>query len=95
MHGSCGQVGLGATRWARSAGIDGRSLRAWTLNLRRGAGAKRRKVAKTVQVVELVPSAPAPGASRYVVRVGRHCVEVDGHFDSATLHRLVAVLSAC
>jgi hypothetical protein len=87
--------GLAATRWAHSAGIDGRSLRAWTMNLQRRAGSKRADVAKAVQLVELVPSASAPAASRYVVRVGSHSVEVDDHFDAATLRRLVAVLSTC
>jgi hypothetical protein len=32
---------LTAREWTRSEGIDGRSLRAWTLNLERGAGSTK------------------------------------------------------
>lgn len=88
--------------WARSEGVDGRSLRAWTLNLGRGASSAkatraRTSPAKPLRLVELIPSTPmAPaGASRYVVRVGAHVVEVDDRFAEATLRRLVKVLTSC
>jgi hypothetical protein len=92
--------GLAPKAWALSAGIDGRSLRAWTMNLARRASPKnprpsRTGLAKPVQLVELVPARTSRMPSRYVVRVGTHYVELDEHFDGATLRRLVAVLSAC
>lgn len=88
--------------WAQSKGIDGRSLRAWTLNLERSAGSTklsrpRTNGTKPLRLVELVPSpaAPRPASSRYVVRVGRHTVEVDDQFAEGTLRRLVTVLASC
>lgn len=90
--------GLSPAEWARAQGIDGRSLRAWTNNLRRETKPKRhaRPAPSPVRLVELVPNAPAAaGPSRYVVRVGAHSVEVDERFDASTLRRLLAVLSAC
>jgi hypothetical protein len=93
--------GLAAAAWCRSAGIDGRSLRAWMMNLARGAagGARTSKSGQSarplVQLVELIPSSPERKDARYVVRVGSHRVEVDDQFDEATLRRLVAVLASC
>lgn len=88
--------GMATAAWCRSEGIDGRSLRAWTRNLGRSrARAEKRVRAKPVQLIELVPSEPRRGAARYVVRVGRHGVEVDDQFDESTLQRLVAVLASC
>ena len=86
-----------AAAWCRSKGIDGRSLRAWTRNLERGAAEarKRRQVAKPVQLIELVPAVPARRPARYVVRVGHHGIEVDDQFAETTLRRLVAVLASC
>jgi hypothetical protein len=91
---------LTAREWARSEGIDGRSLRAWTLNLRRSAGSTKStrsqtSSAKPLRLVELIPSTPARTPSRYVLRVGVHAVEVDDQFSEATLRRLVAVLASC
>lgn len=91
---------LTARQWARSEGIDGRSLRAWTINLERGAKSSKlarsqRRLTRPLQLVELIPSTPAQSASRYVVRVGAHAVEVDDRFAEATLRRLVAVLGSC
>ena len=88
--------------WARSEGIDGRSLRAWTLNLERGASSTKParsqpRLTRPLRLVELIPSLPAQArtSSRYVVRVGAHAVEVDDQFAEATLRRLVAVLASC
>lgn len=73
--------------WAKRNGIDGRSLRAWKVNLSRGATRPR--------LVELVPHTPDAPASRYVVRVGRGSVEIGDDFDSVTLARIVEVLESC
>lgn len=92
--------GLKLTAWARSMGIDGRSLRAWSINLARGAASRRSPRArsaltKRVELIELVPTQPTRGGARYVVRVGRHSLEVDESFDASTLRRLVAALASC
>jgi hypothetical protein len=44
-------------------------------------------------MVELVPAGDAAG--RYVIRCGQLAVEVDEHFDEATLVRLLRVIAAC
>jgi transposase-like protein len=83
---------LGRAEWARRHGIDGRSLNAWRVNLSRGGRAGA--AAARVRLVELVPAAePAP--VRYVVRCGDLAVEVDEHFDDATLLRLLRVVASC
>ena len=91
---------LTAREWARSEGIDGRSLRAWTNNLERGTGSAkstrpRTSWAKPLRLVELIASSPAQASSRYVIRVGVHAVEVDDQFAEGTVRRLVAVLASC
>ena len=93
---------LTVKQWARSEGVDGRSLRAWTINLGRGASSTktiqpRTSLAKPLRLVELVASVPiaAATASRYLIRVGAHAVEVDDRFAEGTLRRLVAVLASC
>lgn len=92
--------GLVSAAWARSAGVDGRSLRAWTMNLARSARPRKATRSSTqsgavVQLVELVPAMASRAPGRYVVRVGANYVELDEQFDDATLRRLVAVLSSC
>lgn len=77
--------GLHRADWARSNGIDARSLNAWRLNLgRRGP---------TTRLVELVPR-EVP-AARYTVRFGDFVVEVDERFDEETLRRLLDVVASC
>lgn len=87
--------GLSASEWARTEGIDGRSLRAWTNNLQRGTRpAKQVSIARSkAQLVELVPSTRS--LARYVVRVGSHTIDVDAHFDESSLRRLLSVLASC
>lgn len=92
--------GLAQTSWCRAFGVDGRSLRAWSLNLARGAARQRRKttskasIAKRVELVELVAATPSPtrSSARYTVRVGQLGIEVGDDFDAGTLRRLVAAL---
>jgi len=93
--------GLAQTAWCRTSGVDGRSLRAWSLNLARGAAGRRRKttskasIARRVELVELVAatSAPTRSSARYTVRVGELGIEVGDDFDAGTLRRLVAALA--
>ena len=77
--------------WARRHGIDGRSLNAWGLNLRRRAERSR---SERVRLIELVPT-PTPPAASYVIRHHDLAVEVDERFDSETLRRLLAVIVGC
>jgi transposase-like protein len=95
--------------WARAHGIDGRSLRAWQVNLaRRGtkaSGPRRRRtqaaqVTTTRGLVELVPTAlartaPSSSRSRYVLEVGGARVEFGDDFSEPTLRRIVGVLRSC
>lgn len=94
-------------QWARAHGIDGRSLRAWRLNLgRRGTSASRRRRTRAAQdtrtrgLVELVPTAlaravPASRASPYVLDVDGARVEFGDDFSESTLRRIIGVLRSC
>ncbi len=72
--------------WARRSGIDGRSLRAWKINLSRSTTALAKRPA--AQLVELVPAPTAAIARRYTVRVGFGSVEVGDDFDPGAWPRL-------
>jgi hypothetical protein len=90
---------LSQAEWARQHGIDGRSLFAWGRNLARGdkprsAKTKGSRRKKQVGLVELIPGSSATG-SHYLVRCGQLAVEIDEHFDEATLARLLRVVAAC
>ena len=86
--------GLGCRAWARAHGVDGRSLNAWLRNLdRREARDAKEPVA--LRLVELVPERRAEPAARYAVRIGSVVVEVDAHFEDATLRRLLLVVGSC
>ena len=98
-------------RWARAHGIDGRSLRAWQLNLaRRGTKASRSRRPRMLAVaaeatatrglVELVPTAlartaPSSGTGRYVLEVEDARVEFGDDFSEGTLRRIIGVLRSC
>lgn len=95
--------GVSAGEWARAHGVDGRSLRAWQMNLaRRGTTVGRRKAQRkpertTHALVELLPS-PAPaarGTGRYVLDVGRARVEFGDDASVATLRRVLEALRSC
>ena len=83
---------LGA--WARSHGIDGRSLNLWRANLeRRGVAGLR---AGRPKGVELVPAPPlAVARESYVLRIAGVELEVGENFDERSLRRLVGVLKSC
>ncbi len=92
-------AGVGRGEWARQHGIDGRSLFAWGKNLDRGdktRAAKKpgRKRKKRGGLVELIAGTSRAG-SRYLIRCGQIGIEVDEHFDEATLARLLRVIAAC
>jgi len=86
--------------WVRGRGIDGRSLRAWQVNLgRRGttqprrSGSGSRARATSRQLVEIVSASRVE--ARYSVRVGAATVEFGDDFAESTLRRVVAVLRSC
>lgn len=88
--------------WARTHGVDGRSLSAWGLNLGLKRPAKRKPRAamsalREPRLVELVPALlPSPAQQgRYVIRVGSSELELGDNFREETLRRLVAVLRSC
>ncbi|MGE0816997.1 MAG: hypothetical protein AB7O93_26915 [Vicinamibacterales bacterium] len=79
------QSGLSRVAWARSAGVDARSLNSWRMNLERRS--------RPVDWLEIVPAVVPEAPLR--VFVGRLSVEVSPGFDAETLRRLVQVLEAC
>src|SRR5262245_57466171 len=83
--------GLELRTWARTNGVDGRSLRAWHINVSR---MKRRPLTRSKQLVELV-AAHQTGSSKYLVHVGALSLELGEDFDDHTLGRIVGVLRAC
>ena len=97
---AAGRSGQSLGAWARARGLDGRSLRAWHMNLsRRGRAPSATRAtkarAKSLTLVELVPSTRSELSARYVITVGGASVEVGSDFDEATLGRLLGVLRAC
>ena len=97
--------GVSAGDWARTHGVDGRSLHAWQMNLaRRGTKwpTKRRKASSKVTpaahaLVELVPAATpsAKGVGGYALVVGGARVEFGDDVSVATLRRVLEVLRSC
>lgn len=85
----------GLAEWARSHGIDGRSLNAWRVNLARRGIPRIRALAP--RMVELVPIAAPATAARapYVLHVGGVELEVGADFDAESLRRLVGLLKSC
>lgn len=91
--------------WARAQGIDGRSLRAWAINLgRRGAGGGPREppparaVARAQRLVELVPVVPSTvttSSARYVLEVAGGRVEFGDDASVVTLRRALEALRPC
>jgi hypothetical protein len=90
------RAGLTAGTWARARGIDGRSLRAWGLNLgRRGSGAGATAAPRAL--VEIIPFSPAAttGRARYVLAVADAHVEFGDDASTTTLRRIVEALRPC
>jgi hypothetical protein len=82
--------GLARAAWARENGVAPRSLNIWRVILDRRA---EQRPPQPLRLVEVTPSAPT-GAS-CAVCVGAYRVEFDDTFDDRTLHRVLAVVSAC
>jgi hypothetical protein len=84
----------GLADWARSRGIDGRSLNAWRVNLERRGTPRPRPRVVAPRLVELVPTAPF-SAARYVLHVGTVSLELGDDFNEQALRRLVGLLKSC
>lgn len=82
----------GLAAWARSHGIDGRSLNAWGINLERRAEPRSRSAPR---LVELVPAAAPATSARYVLHVGGVDLELGDDFNDLTVRRLVRLLRSC
>ena len=83
--------GLPRSVWARSHGINPRSLNIWRVLQARKL---RSAAAETpLRLVELAP--PMAPASGYTVCVGPFRVELGDDFNEATLRRLLVVVAAC
>ena len=92
-------------QWARAHGVDGRSLRAWQMNMSRRARSTPRSANKStrarvrgprpVGLVEIVPAASAPPRARYVIRVGAIALEFGDDFQEDTVRRVLGVLRSC
>jgi hypothetical protein len=98
------EAGGDVRAWARAAGVDGRSLNTWRMNIARRdkSGTRRAGTASSLagrsaplQLVELVPAPPLCPRARYVLRVGDVELELDDGFRDETLRRLVGVLRSC
>jgi hypothetical protein len=81
--------GMTIREWARTSGVDGRSLHAWQM-----AFARRGKRAKPA-LVELVPATKVMTETRYVIRLGDAALEFGDDANEAMLRRVVAVLRSC
>jgi hypothetical protein len=99
------RAGLSTGEWARANGIDGRSLRAWKMNIgRRGVPARpqkrrRKPVRARHALIELVPAGTRAtegiGAGRYLLEVGGARVEFGDDMSVATLRRVLEALRSC
>ena len=84
---------LGA--WAREHGVEAAHSNLWRVNLeRRGVLRVRATAPKLVELVVARPAVVAPQAP-FLLRIGVVELEVGGHFDEASLRRLVGVLKSC
>jgi hypothetical protein len=93
------QAGLSRRDWARSAGVEPRSLNAWRVNLERRARGAGPRLARALPLVELVPRRhPLEHAARTKRTAPQYCLEVDGirleFGDDATAATLRLVLEA-
>ena len=99
------RAGLSAGEWGRAHGIDGRSLRAWKMNIgRRGVQVRphkrrRKPVPARHALIELVPAATSAaqgaGTIRYVLEVGGARLEFGDDASVATLRRVLEALRPC
>lgn len=85
-------AGVPLKTWARTHGIDGRSLNAWRLNLGRSRSVTRGR--SMPRLVELVPTTASSSAG-YAVRIADLTIEVGDDFREETLVRIVRALRSC
>lgn len=76
--------------WARTNGIDARSLNMWRLNLGR-----HRQEPPSLRLVELVAASEASRTPPVVVRCGPFAVEVAADVDHDLLRRVLAAMASC
>jgi hypothetical protein len=88
------KAGIGIRDWARAQGIDGRSLHAWDMVLRRKKGRGKAQSRKST-LVELVPARTEAPAACYVMWVGDVAVEFGDDVREETLRRVLTVLRSC
>ena len=89
--------------WARSQGIDGRSLNAWRNIVERrrakepGTQQHRRRGERALRLVELVPTEviAGPVAARYAIKIAGAVIEFGDDARTDTLRRVVEVLRSC
>jgi transposase-like protein len=82
------RCGRSRAEFARSLGIDARSLNMWRVCL------ARRRAPAELRLVELVPAESSTRAG-IVVRCGPFAVEVPGDVDDHLLRRVLASVAAC
>ena len=85
--------GLGMPEFCAGAGVDGRSLNCWRVNLERRDAANV-EVTAPVRFLEVVGARAPRKQAVYRIRAGRLAIEVDDDFEEDTLGRLLAVASA-
>lgn len=83
--------GLERAVWARSNGVDPRSLNLWRVNIERE---QRDATHRPLRIVELVSATP-PADVGVRVRCGTFVIEVAPGFDEGTLQRVLATVSRC
>ena len=81
--------GRSRAEFARSNGIDARSLNMWRVCL------ARRRTPAELRLVELVPAEPRSTSAPLAVRCGPFAVEVPADFDDHHLRRVLAAVAAC
>ena len=91
--------GMGLPAWCRQAGIDGRSLNMWRLQLARRGARPRLSLVEWLPAQRSVEAVQDRGgrveAPCYRVVRGDFVVEVPTNFDSETLQRLLRVVAVC
>lgn len=82
------ESGADRATWARSRGVDARSLNAWRLNL------ARREPARSLRLVELVAHTDHEPVVVHV-RCGPFVVDVTAEVDDRLLSRVLAAVASC
>ena len=86
--------GLGMPEFCARAGVDGRSLNCWRVNLERRDAEEVTGPPAAVRSLEVVAARPPTKRAWYRVRMGQVVIEVDDDFEEHTLGHLLSVASA-